>query len=245
MNARFHDRCEAGRLLAQALSAYAGRADVLVLALPRGGVPVAREIARALSAPLDVLMVHRLSVPHHHGRTLGAIASGGGRVIDEAVAHESHVSHDAIEHAIENAVDDLTRREHAYRGAMFGPYLHGHTIIVVDDGVTTGATMRAALQVARRQEPARIVVAVPVTPAQICEILRREADEVVSLSNPDPFVSIDACYEHFPQVTDEDARRQLEQFAQTRGQGVVPDGSAMTRPVGGSEDPEPTASRAE
>jgi predicted phosphoribosyltransferase len=225
---KFHDRAEAGRLLAQRLSHYAGREDVLVLGLPRGGVPVAGEVARTLSLPLDVLIVHKLSVPHHPQRLLGAIASTGARFIDEAVVRELGVSTDAIEHAIEHAMIELTRREHAYRGARFGPYLHGQTLILVDDGVATGATMRAAIRAAWRQEPVRIVVGVPVAPAAVCEILRREVEEVVCLDNPEPCVSIDGFYERCHQVTDEEARRELEQFAQSRGRTSVSSEIAQT-----------------
>jgi predicted phosphoribosyltransferase len=221
MNARFRDRGEAGRLLAQRLWRYANRPDVLVLALPRGGVPVACEVARALAAPLDILMVRRIAVPHHPHRTMGAIAAGGMRAIDEAVVRELQMTPQAIEHAVDHAAADLARREHAYRCVLFGPYLPGHTIILVDDGVATGVTMRVCIQAARRQASARVVVAVPVAPAGACASLRDEADEVVCLSHTAPFKSIADCYDEFPQVTDEDARQRLEAFARAGGHTTV------------------------
>ena len=227
MNVRFHDRCEAGRLLARRLSLHAGQQDVSVVALTRGGVPVACEVARELAAPLDILVTHKLGVPHHPGCLLGAIASGGGRFIDEAVVRELRVPQDAIEHAVDHALTELTRREHTYRGALFGPWLHGRTIVLVDDGIATGATIRAALHATRRQEAARVVVAVPVAPAAVCGTMRREAEEVVCLLSPDPFVSIDACYRHFPQVTDDEARRQFAQFAHEGGRTTVAAGPEM------------------
>jgi putative phosphoribosyl transferase len=220
---RFRDRREAGRILAQALSGYAGRKDVTVLALLRGGVPVACEVARELSAALDIAMVHRLTVPHHPGRGMGAVASGGDRVIDDALVRELAVPARAIEDAVDHAVTELTRREHTYRGGMFGPHLRGRTVILVDDGLATGATMRAAIRAVRRQEPARIIAAVPVEPATIRELLAGEADEVVCLRHPERFVSIDACYEHFPQVTDDEARRQVGQFNQSIDRETVRD----------------------
>jgi putative phosphoribosyl transferase len=226
MNARFRDRSDAGRRLAQRLSHYANRPDVLVLGMPRGGVPVACEVARALVAPLDIVMVRKIPVPHHPHRTMGAIAAGGVCAIDEAVVRELQVMPHAIEQAVAHAAAELARREHVYRGVLFGPYLRDHTIILVDDGVATGLTMRACIEAARRQAAARIVVAVPVAPIAACQGLRHDADQVVCLSNPDPFKSIADCYDDFPQVTDEDACEQLKRTAQGGGPTTVT-GAAM------------------
>ena len=209
-------------MLAQELSPrYTGRADVIVLALPRGGVPVACEVAAALAAPLDILMVRKVAAPHHAHCLLGAIASGGCRAIDERVVSELRIPPEAVAHAVEHAACELSRREHAYRGPLFGPSLRGQCVIVVDDGAETGSTMRAALQAARRQDPARIVIAVPVAPEPLFAAMAGEVDEVVCLWRPQPFLSIKACYEDFRQVTDEKARQQLEAFAQAGGRTAL------------------------
>ena len=221
MTSRFHDRCEAGRKLADRLSHYANRADVLVLALPRGGVPVGCEIARQLVTPLDVLMVHRLASPHQPHDTVGAVASGGVCVIDGAVACVHDISDPALRRAVERAAAELARREHMYRCLLFGPDLYDHTIILVDDGVMSGSTMRAAIEVARRQSPARLVIAVPVVPAEIAASLQQHVDEMVVLAQPTSISGIRDAYELFPVISDDDARRSLEVFVASGGRTTV------------------------
>jgi predicted phosphoribosyltransferase len=202
----FRDRAEAGRALAQKLRAYAGRDDVVVLGLPRGGVPVALEVARALDAPLDVFLVRKLGVPGHEELAMGAIASGGVRVLSEDVVRHLNLSPRAIEAVAFAEQRELQRREREYRGDEPPPDVRGKTVILVDDGLATGATMRAAVAALRRQGPARIVVAVPVAAASTCEELRDIADEVVCALTPEPFFAVGQWYHDFSQTTDEEVR---------------------------------------
>jgi putative phosphoribosyl transferase len=209
----FTDRSEAGRVLAGKLRKYAERTDVLVLALPRGGVPVAAEIARALHAPLDVFLVRKLGVPGHEELAMGAIASGGVRVINEDVVENLRIGDDIIESVAAEEQQELKRRQRLYRDDLPPPDVHGRTVIVVDDGLATGSTMRAAVAALRRQGAERIVVAVPVGAAETCSELRRLADEVVCAQTPEPFYAVGLWYRDFTQTTDQEVRDLLEQAA--------------------------------
>jgi putative phosphoribosyl transferase len=205
----FRDRVEAGDVLAGRLGHYAGRADVLVLALPRGGVPVAARVARALDAPLDVFVVRKLGVPGHEELAMGAIASGGVRVHNQEVVRRLRLADADLERVVEAEERELARRERSYREGRPPPALAGRVAILVDDGLATGSTMRAAVAAARRLGPARVVVAVPTAPASTCERLRSEADEVVCVSTPRPFRAVGYSYRAFPQTSDEEVRELL------------------------------------
>jgi erythromycin esterase-like protein/predicted phosphoribosyltransferase len=207
---QFRDRAEAGRLLAERLRASAGRDDVVVLGLPRGGVPVAFEIARALDAPLDVFLVRKLGVPGHEELALGAIATGGTRVLNERLVESLGIPREWIEAIDAKEMRELERRERAYRGDRPPPDLTGRTVILVDDGLATGSTMLAAVQAVRQDEPERVVVAVPVAPAEVCAALREEADEVICLLTPPDFRAVGVWYADFTQTTDEEVRQLLE-----------------------------------
>jgi predicted phosphoribosyltransferase len=209
LRACFADRTEAGRELAAALREYAGREDVLVLALPRGGVPVAFEVARELDAPLDVFLVRKLGLPSQPELAIGAIASGGVRVLNDEVVRAAAVSPETIEHVTAREREELARRERVYRGERPALDVEGRTVILVDDGLATGSTMRAAIRALRLQRPARIVAAVPVAPAETCDDLRGEADEVVCPHTPAPFIAISIWYEQFPQTSDDEIRELL------------------------------------
>jgi len=213
MPIRFHDRRDAGRFLATRLSAYANRPDVLVLALPRGGVPVGAEVARALGAPLDVFLVRKLGVPGHEELAMGAVATGGVRVLNEDVVQALGIPHDVIEAVAAREQQELERRARLYRGDGPPPDVHGRTVILVDDGLATGATMQAAIRALRRQQPARIVVAVPTASAETCEELRAEVDEVVCAVTPEPFYAVGLWYDDFSQTTDDDVRELLARSA--------------------------------
>lgn len=213
MPTAFRDRTEAGQLLAERLTAYAGRPDVLVLALPRGGVPVAYEVARALGAPLDVFVVRKLGVPGHEELAMGAIASGGECVLNDDVVEALRIPHQVIEAVSARELRELERRERAYRGDRPAPKVRGRTVILVDDGLATGATMRAAVHALRRLGPARIVVAVPTAAPSSCEEFRHEADECVCRITPEPFHGVGLWYEDFSQTTDDEVRDFLERVA--------------------------------
>lgn len=201
---RYRDRRHAGRVLAKLLKAHAGRPGLLVLGLPRGGVPVAFEVAQALHAPLDVLTVRKLGAPLQEELAMGAIASGGVRVLDEALIDELQVSPAQWDAAIHAAQDELARRERLYRGQRPPLAVQGRTVILVDDGLATGCTMRAAAQAVQRMQPARLVIAVPVASAHTCEALRGEADDIVCAATPSPFLAVGLWYDHFDQTTDEE-----------------------------------------
>jgi len=207
------DRTEGGRLLADKLAAYADRPDVIVLALPRGGVPVAFEIARALHAPLDVFLVRKLGVPGHEELAMGAIASGGVRVLNEYVVRELNITPEEIERVARREEQELARRERVYRGKRPLPDVRGHTVILVDDGLATGSTMRAAVAALKQQQPGRIIVAVPIAAPATCNELRAEVDEVVCARTPEPFYAIGMWYDDFPQETDEEIRHLLDRAA--------------------------------
>lgn len=208
---RFHGRAEAGKRLGEKLDEYRGRPDVLVLALPRGGVPVGSEVARALGAPLDLMLVRKLGVPGHEELAMGAVATGEVEVLNDDVVRALELDADAIEAVARRERAELERRNHAYREGREAPEVTGRTVILVDDGLATGATMRAAVAALRKLDPGRVVVAVPVAPPETCEVLRAEADEVVCLSEPDPFMAIGVWYEEFPQLTDDEVRELLRE----------------------------------
>jgi putative phosphoribosyl transferase len=205
----FEDRVEAGQILASQLRAYADRADVVVLALPRGGVPVAFKVAQALRAPLDVMIVRKLGVPGHEELALGAIASGGVRVLHRQLVEELALSPTTIEMIAGREQVELQRREKIYRGSRLAVEVAGQTVILVDDGIATGSTMRAAVLALRQQKPARIVVAVPVAPPSVCEELQSAVDELVCLARPVGFFAVGQWYRDFSQTTDEDVRELL------------------------------------
>ncbi len=198
----FYDRTEAGRRLALLLGAYAHRDDVLVLGLPRGGVPVAYEVALALGAPLDIVVVRKLGVPYEEELAMGAIATGGVCVLNDEVVRGLRISPNIVHAVTAREQGELARRERLYRGDRPQFDAHGRTVILVDDGIATGATMRAAIAAVRQQQPARIVVAAPVGAAFTCAELRREADDVVCALVPDELMSIGLWYARFPQISD-------------------------------------------
>ncbi len=202
----FVDRREAGRGLARRLSAYAGREDAAVLALPRGGVPVAYEVASALGLPLDVFLVRKLGLPGHEEMAMGAVATGGARVLDSEVVRAYRVSEDELSRVTARERRELARREIAYRGDRPPLDLKGRTVILVDDGLATGSSMRAALAALRPLSPARVVVAVPVAPRSTVLALEVAADEVVCLEMPEPFLAVGMFYEDFRQTSDEEVR---------------------------------------
>jgi len=204
----YEDRREAGRVLAGALAHYRGRPHLLVLALPRGGVPVAYEVARALKAPLDVFVVRKLGFPGHEEYAMGAIASGGVRVMNPMPG--MHVTPEEVAAAVARELPELQRREQLYRGQSPAPDLHGRTVIVVDDGLATGATMHAALLAIRQQQPAHLVMAVPVGAADSCQALQGVADDVVCVAMPEPFRAVGLWYRQFPQTSDDEVRTLLE-----------------------------------
>jgi predicted phosphoribosyltransferase len=217
----FRNRTEAGQLLAARLTAYANRPDVLVLALPRGGVPVASEVARALQAPLDVFLVRKLGVPGHEELAMGAIASGGVRVLNEEVVHALEIPEEVIAIVAAEERQELERRERTYRGDRPAPDVRGRTVILVDDGLATGSTMRAAVAALRRQRPARIVVAVPVGSSETCAELQAEADEAVCARTPEPFYAVGFWYKDFAQTTDEEVHDLLERAAEEHAPAQV------------------------
>jgi predicted phosphoribosyltransferase len=213
---RFRDRAEAGRLLAERLGTYAGRPDVVVLALPRGGVPVAFEVARGLDAPLDVFVVRKLGVPGHEELAMGAVATGGARVLNDEVVQRLGISRETIEAVAERERAEIDRRERLYRGDRPPVDVRGRTSIVVDDGLATGATMRAAVAAVRQREPERVVVAVPTGSPDACRDLAREADDVLCLVAPDPFLAVGFWYSDFAQTSDDEVRDVLERAERVR-----------------------------
>jgi predicted phosphoribosyltransferase len=206
---RFRDRTEAGRRLATRLGAYANRDDVIVLALPRGGVPVGAEVARALGAPLDVFLVRKLGAPGREELAIGAIASGGIRVLNPDVVDQLNVPAKWIDAAADREGEELARREAAYRDGRPAPDVRDKTVILVDDGLATGASMKAAVVALRDRGPTRIVVAVPVGAAETCQELSALADEVVCAVTPDPFFAVGSWYVDFDQTSDDEVREAL------------------------------------
>lgn len=215
----FVDRRDAGRTLARLLADHRDRPDVVVLGLPRGGVPVAFEVARALQAPLDVLIVRKLGIPGHEEYAMGAIASGGLRVMNPD-ARALGVSAAAMEAVVKREQREIERRERLYRHGRPPPVLDGHIVILVDDGLATGSTMRAAAMAVRQRNPKRIVVAVPVASIEACEEFRAEADEVVCASTPHPFMAVGAWYHNFEQTSDDEVRRLLDASGHPQAAGA-------------------------
>jgi putative phosphoribosyl transferase len=217
----FRDREDAGRQLADKLLDYANRADVLVLGLPRGGVATGYEVARALHVPLDVFVVRKLGLPEHKELAMGAIATGGVQVLNEDVIRTAGVSEEIIAEVAAMEKEELRRRERLYRGDRPAPDLRDKTVLLVDDGLATGSTMRAAVAAIRRQAPRRIVVAVPVSARETCAELRAEADVAICVKMPEPFYAIGIWYENFAQMSDEQVRELLEQALRNlnRGEG--------------------------
>lgn len=203
------DRREAGRALSKKLAAYAGRADVLILALPRGGVPVAFELAQALRAPLDVFVVRKLGVPGHEELAMGAIAGGGVRVINDDVVRMLNIAPQVIEAIAAQEEQELERRSAVYRGHRPPLQLHDRTVILVDDGLATGASMRAAVLAVRAQGPRRVVVAAPVAEEGICREFERLVDDMVCGATPEPFVGVGRWYVDFSQTSDDEVRALL------------------------------------
>jgi putative phosphoribosyl transferase len=212
----YRDRLEAGRILATKLTAYADRKDVVVLALPRGGVPVAFEVAKALQAPLDVFVVRKLGVPGHEELAMGAIATGGMYVVNEHVVHMLAIPDSVIEEVAEREQKELERREHLYRDDLPPPDVRDRTIILVDDGLATGSTMRAAVAALRKQHPAHIIVAVPVAATVVRDEFKAEVDEIVCASTPEPFFGVGYWYEDFSQTSDEEVHDLLALSEQER-----------------------------
>ena len=200
----FRDRSEAGRWLADRLQAYKGRPDVIVLALPRGGVPVAFELAQSLGAPLDVFLVRKLGVPGQEELAMGAIASGGVRVLNDEVVGALAIPANVIEGVARKEEQELLRREESYRGSRPAPHVQGRVVILVDDGLATGSTMRAAVRAVKQMQPARVVVAVPVAAAPTREEFSREVDEIVCSTPPEPFLAVGRWYQDFAQTSDEE-----------------------------------------
>jgi putative phosphoribosyl transferase len=213
-NRPFADRREAGKELAAKLSAYRGRQDVVVLALPRGGVPVAFEVAEALDAPLDIFVVRKLGMPGHPEFAIGAIASGGVRVLSEEAIRWYGIPESQIEAVAREELAELQRREQEYRQGRALTDLHRRTVILVDDGLATGSSMRAAVQAVRAHKPARVVVAVPVGAPSTCEEFADITDETVCARTPNPFSAVGLWYRDFSQTTDEEVRALLEKHAQ-------------------------------
>ena len=211
----FIDRRHAGRVLASRLTDYGGRDDVIVLALPRGGVPVAYEVASALGVPMDIFLVRKLGTPGHRELAMGAIASGGVRVLNEDVVRWYGISEAAIEHIAREEQEELARRERAYRDDRPAPDLANRIVILIDDGLATGSTMRAAAHAVRAQRPARVVIAVPVGAPQTCSELAAIADEAICVNTPEPFSAVGQWYLNFDQTDDTEVRELLRKSATT------------------------------
>jgi len=218
--APFEDRRHAGRDLAQRLSRFAHRPDVTVLALPRGGVPVAAELASALDAPLDVFIVRKLGVPGQPELAMGAIASGGTRVLNEDIVSSLEIHPETVDAVTADEAEELARREHAYRDDRPPIDVRGRTVLLVDDGAATGATMRVAAEALRQLHPARIVAVLPVASREACERVHRVCDAVVCAEMPEPFHAVAVWYDRFPQVEDEEVMSALAQ-AHPAGEGAA------------------------
>jgi predicted phosphoribosyltransferase len=237
----FHDRFDAGRVLASRLSAYADRPDAIVLGLPRGGVAVAYEVARALHLPLDVFIVRKLGVPGQEELAMGAIASGGVRVLNQAVIRALGLSQGEINEVIRREEQELRRREEVYRGQRPPLDLKGKTVILVDDGLATGATMWAAITAVRQQQPAKIVMAVPVADPAGCDSFRQIADEVVCAITAEPLHAVGLWYQDFPQMTDEEVRKLLNSPSPAGGGGQG--GGLSPSPARGQQELSPSPAR--
>lgn len=200
----FQDRADAGQQLAEKLITYRGRNDVVVLGLPRGGVPVAYEVAQRLHAPLDVFIVHKLELPGHEALAMGAIASGGGRVLNKEVIDSLRIPTDVIDAVAEREQQELERRERAYRDERPALSIHDQIVILIDDGLATGASMAAAVAVLRAQSPAQLVVAVPIAAPEACAVFSNKVDHMICLEQPQPFFSVGLWYSDFAQVRDDE-----------------------------------------
>jgi putative phosphoribosyl transferase len=211
LTGQFRDRSDAGRVLSEYLLVYRDNPQVLVLGLPRGGVPVAYEVAQALRASLDVFLVRKLGVPNQPELAMGAIASGGIRVLNQGVIRELEISRSMIETVAAHESSELQRRERTYRGMRPMPKIEGRDVILIDDGLATGSTMRAAIASLRQHNPGRIVVASPVGARNTCDELRKEVDEVVCAHTPEPFVAVGRWYRDFSPIMDREIRDLLEQ----------------------------------
>lgn len=205
----FRDRRDAGRTLAGALSKYAGRSDVVVLALPRGGVPVGFEVASALGVPLDVFVVRKLGVPGHEELALGAIASGGAVVFNEDVTDRLDLSPEEVDRVLRREASELLRREALYRRGKPPLEVRGRTVILVDDGLATGASMRAAVAALKAAGPKRVVIAVPIASPETCAEFRQDVDEIICAVTPMPFFAVSPWYEDFSATSDEEVRQLL------------------------------------
>jgi len=212
----FQDRSDAGKFLAKKLVHHANDPSVVVLGLPRGGVPVAFQVARALDAPLDVFIVRKLGVPGYEELAMGAIASGGVRVLNEEIIHRINIPPSAVEAVTAEEVQELARCERAFRGSREPARIEGHTIILVDDGLATGATMRAAVRALRRQNPSYLTVAVPIGSKDTCDQFRGEVDELICGDTPEPFFAVGTWYANFLPTTDEEVHRLLDHAAHER-----------------------------
>jgi putative phosphoribosyl transferase len=221
MESRYRDRTHAGRELASKLLEYANRPDVIVLALPRGGVPVAFEVAKALPAPLDVFAVRKLGVPGHEEYAMGAIATGGVRVLDESVVRAIGVTRAQLDAVTAAEQLELERRERQYRGDRPPPDVTGRTVILVDDGLATGSTMRAAVEALREEGAARVIVAVPIAPPETCDAFRDIVDDIVCARTPEPFYAVGLWYQNFSQTTDDEVRELLDRAAREIGPAPV------------------------
>jgi putative phosphoribosyl transferase len=211
----FRDRVDAGRQLARRLMDYAERDDVVVLGIPRGGVPVAFEVAQALHAPLDILLVRKLGAPGQRELAMGAIASGGIRILDQGLIADLGVTEEQLAETIAEQEAELGRREQLYRGVRPGISVQGKIVILVDDGIATGSSMRAAVDALRSLQPKKIVVATPVAPSRANQQIERVADEFVCVSTPEWFFAIGEFYERFPQIEDTEVRAVLSRAAET------------------------------
>jgi putative phosphoribosyl transferase len=218
MNSKFRDRTEAGQLLATQLANYANRPDVLVLALPRGGVPVAYEIAQALNVPLDICLVRKLGVPGQEELAMGAIAPGGIMVLNNDVLRSLRISRQTLLQVATRERQELERRLRVYRGDRPSPQIHDRQIILVDDGIATSSTLRAAITLLQRQRPQSIIVAAPVAPAVVCQSLQKLVQGVVCLATPEPLRSIGMWYRDFSQTTDQEVCQLLQQAAERQAE---------------------------
>jgi putative phosphoribosyl transferase len=214
----YRNRSEAGKYLAAQLTSYADRDDVLVLALPRGGVPVAFEVAKELRAPLDIFLVRKLGLPGHEEFAMGAIATGGVRVLNDDVVDYLEISDDVIDSIAAKELTELERRERAYRGDRPEPDVRGKTVILVDDGLATGSTMRAAASALRQQDPARIIVGVPVSAPETCDEYKMGVDEIICAATPKQFYGVGRWYRDFSQTTDEEVRELLKRSTSAQHQ---------------------------
>lgn len=212
----FNDRTDAGKRLAERLSEYANREDVLILALPRGGVPVAFEVAKELNLKMDIFIVRKLGVPGNEELAMGAIASGNIRVLNEDVIRSFRIPQTEIDESTANELRELERRERIYRKNRLMPKISGSTVILIDDGLATGATMRAAVAAVKTKNPAKVIIAVPVAAPDTCNDFGSEVDEVICVATPEPFYGVGAWYEDFSQTTDKEVCELLDRAAKTK-----------------------------